>query len=63
MPAPPFPALADYDLQAQRDEFRDKAIIGTINIDTEWDSFVAKWKKSGGDEWIKLYTDWYNSRK
>jgi putative aldouronate transport system substrate-binding protein len=63
MLAPSFPELADYDLQSQRDEFRDKAIMGAINIDAEWDNFVAKWRKSGGDEWIRLHTQWYNTRK
>ncbi len=57
---PPFPELADYDLLSQRDEFREKAIIGAIDIDAEWDDFVARWRRSGGDEWIKLYTESYN---
>ncbi|WP_319561101.1 extracellular solute-binding protein [Marispirochaeta sp.] len=58
---PPFPELADYDLQAQRDEFREKAIIGAIDIDAEWDNFVTRWRSSGGNEWIKLYTESYKT--
>ena len=39
------------------DEFMLKAIQGEIDIDAEWDNYVAKWRQSGGDaitaEWMK----------
>jgi len=57
--APFFPELADYDLDAMVKEFRDKAIIGQIDIDKEWDNFVREWRKAGGDRFIELHTEWY----
>jgi putative aldouronate transport system substrate-binding protein len=57
--APAKPELADYDLDGQMMEFRAQAILGQIDIDAEWDKWVAKWRKSGGNEWIKHYTEWY----
>ena len=60
--APFFPELADYDLDAgsaQVLEFRNNAIMGRIDVDAQWDDYVAKWRRSGGDEWIRLHTDWY----
>lgn len=59
--APYFPELADYDLDSLKFEFRDKAIMGQIDIDKEWNNFVEKWRNSGGNEWIRLYTDWYEN--
>jgi len=57
--APFFPELAGYDLDAMVNEFRDKAIIGQIDIDKEWDNFVREWRKAGGDRFIELHTEWY----
>jgi len=58
--APYFPELADYDLDSFKVEFRDKAIMGQI-IDQEWDNFVERWRNSGGNEWIRLHTEWYEN--
>lgn len=60
MYAPYFPELADYDLDSMVSSFRDNAIMGLIDIDAEWDTYVADWKKAGGDLWIELHSDWYN---
>lgn len=32
------------------DEFRMKAIVGEVDIDKEWDSYVENWMKNGGEE-------------
>lgn len=32
------------------DEFRMKAIVGEVDIDKEWDSYVGNWMKNGGKE-------------
>lgn len=57
--APVFEELADYDLDSKVKEFRDKAIIGQIEIDKEWDNFVQSWRAAGGNKFIELYTKWY----
>ncbi|CAG7645406.1 extracellular solute-binding protein [Paenibacillus allorhizosphaerae] len=45
------PAQSKYpDLGKIEQEFFVKAISGEINLDTEFNAFVDKWKKSGGDE-------------
>jgi putative aldouronate transport system substrate-binding protein len=61
--APYFLELAKYDLDTQERTFRNKAIIGQLDIDKEWDNFVATWRKAGGNEWIRLYTEWYKTQK
>ena len=58
---PTFSELSKYDFTKAVQEFTDKAIIGDINIDAEWDSYVANWRKNGGDEKIKLSTEWYKN--
>lgn len=60
---PYFKELGDFDLTTKVDEFKGKAIMGKINIDAEWDAYVAMIKKSGGDQTMKLYTEWYNKNK
>ena len=60
--APYFLDLAKYDLDRQERAFRNKAIIGQVDIDKEWDNFIADWRKAGGNEWIRLYTEWYKSQ-
>jgi putative aldouronate transport system substrate-binding protein len=57
--APVFDELADYDLDSKVKEFRDKAIIGQVDIDQEWDNFVQSWRSAGGNKFIELYTEWY----
>lgn len=59
--APTFTELQKYDLSKPVEEYTDKAIIGAVDIDSTWDSYVANWKRAGGDEWIKLMTNWYLS--
>ena len=41
-------------------ESEGKFKVGKVDIDTAWDDYVARWRKSGGDEWIELHTKWYN---
>ena len=36
-----------------RDEFYYSAIIGEIDIDTEWDAYVEKWLSNGGEQWLE----------
>lgn len=38
-----------------------KAITGKESVDVAFDSFVAEWKKRGGDEMIKIATEWHKS--
>lgn len=38
------------ELKSIENEFFWKAILGEIDIDKEWDGYVASWKKNGGDE-------------
>jgi putative aldouronate transport system substrate-binding protein len=59
---PYFPELALYDLNQPVDEFRDLAIMGKVDIDAEWNDYVNRWKNAGGNESIRLTTDWYNKK-
>ena len=34
-------------------EFWFKAMIGTVDIDAEWDSYVQNWLRAGGSEMIE----------
>ncbi|MBS6646693.1 MAG: extracellular solute-binding protein [Clostridiaceae bacterium] len=56
---PYFPELAMYDLTQPVKEFRDKAIMGTVNLENDWDTYVADYRRAGGEEQIKLMTEWY----
>lgn len=56
---PAFPETFDYDLQAQADEFVYQAILGQVDIDAEFDNWVAEWRASGGDIWIERATEYY----
>lgn len=58
---PIFTQLQKYDLNKSVQEFTDKAITGAVDIDSEWDNYVAGWRKAGGDEKIRLSTEWYLS--
>jgi putative aldouronate transport system substrate-binding protein len=60
MLTPYFPELALYDLDQPVNEFRDLAIMGKVNIDAEWNNYVARWRNAGGNEKIRLTTEWYN---
>ena len=48
-----------YDLTQPVKEFRDKAIMGTVNLENDWDTYVADYRRAGGEEQIKLMTEWY----
>jgi hypothetical protein len=61
MLTPYFPELSLYDLDAPVLEFRDLAVMGKVDIDAEWDNYVRRWRTAGGDEKIRLTTEWYNS--
>ena len=37
------------------DEFYFKAITGQVDIDAEWDAYVAKWKSAGGEKLTAEY--------
>ena len=39
-------------LQTMADEFETRAIIGEIDIDAEWDSYVKEWLAAGGHEYL-----------
>lgn len=56
---PAFPETFDYDLQAQADEFVYQAILGQVDVDAEFDNWVAQWRNSGGDIWIEKATEYY----
>lgn len=56
---PTFTELSQYDFEKSVQEFTDRAIVGEIDIDAEWDSYVANWRKNGGNEKIRLSTEWY----
>ncbi len=58
---PVFNELSKYDFVKSVQEFTDKAIVGEIDIDSAWDAYVANWRKNGGDEKIKLSTEWYKN--
>lgn len=58
---PSFAELAQYDLSKPVLEFTDKAITGAVDIDAEWDNYVASWRKAGGDLKIQLATEWYEN--
>ncbi len=40
-------------LQTMTDEFETRAIIGEIDIEAEWDSYVQKWLNAGGREYLE----------
>lgn len=56
---PYYPELAAYNLPNIVQEYQAKTILGNENVETSWNDFVAKYRASGGDKAIKLWTDWY----
>lgn len=58
---PAFPDLDKYDYNKMRTEFDFNAIVGKIDIEAEWDSYIESFRKNGGDLLIKSLTDWYNN--
>jgi putative aldouronate transport system substrate-binding protein len=59
--APEFSELSDYDFDTYVASYRDEVIMGRKDVDSTWDSFVSGWYQFGGDHWVELYTDWYNT--
>jgi len=57
---PIFEELSQYDFDKLVSDFTDKAIMGVINIDAEWDAYVRNFRRMGGDRKIELSTKWYN---
>lgn len=49
-------------LQKMRDETFLKIIMGAVSID-EFDSFVANWKKLGGDDITNEVNEWFKKQK
>jgi hypothetical protein len=39
-------------LDTMRDEFMFKAMTGALDIDKEWDGYVAGWLKAGGQDYL-----------
>ena len=35
--------------------------MGQKDVESTWDAFIAGWRAAGGDKWIELYTEWYNT--
>jgi putative aldouronate transport system substrate-binding protein len=60
MLVPYFPELGAFDLERPVNEVRDLAIMGKVNIDAEWNNYVTRWRNAGGNEKIRLTTEWYN---
>lgn len=58
---PVFSELLRYDFTKTVQEFTDKAITGAIDIESQWENYVALWRRAGGDEKIRLSTEWYKS--
>ncbi len=59
--SPIFNELADYDLDTYVAQYRDQVIMGQVDLDDTWEEYVQGWKDAGGQEWMDLYTDWYNT--
>lgn len=49
-------------LNTYLDETVQGFITGTIDVESEWDNYVAKCKELGSDELVKLYQTVYDSR-
>ena len=54
------------DLQSELNTFRDetwiKMIKGELDIEKDWDAYVADWMKLGGEQLTKEANDWYKSK-
>lgn len=59
--SPTFSELADYDLDTYVSQYRNQVIMGQKDVESTWDEFIAGWRAAGGDKWIELYTEWYNT--
>ncbi|OCT13413.1 hypothetical protein A8709_17535 [Paenibacillus pectinilyticus] len=56
------PIANDRNMGTMFQEAAAKIILGNSPIDS-WDTFVASWKKQGGDDLMKDRTDWYNQNR
>ena len=39
------------------------AIMGNVDIDKTWDSYVAEWKSLGGSKCTAEVNEWYKTHK
>ena len=51
------------DVKPYVEQFIAKAIVGELDVDTEWDSYVKTLKQMGLDDLIKIYNDAYDLYK
>ncbi|WP_019536833.1 extracellular solute-binding protein [Paenibacillus ginsengihumi] len=56
---PYYPELTAYNLPKIVEEYTAKAILGNEKVEDTWDDYVKKYRASGGDKAIKLWTEWY----
>ncbi len=40
-----------------------EVVVNNLPVDETWDAFVEKWRSQGGNELIKIMTDYYNANK
>ncbi|GIP31603.1 extracellular solute-binding protein [Paenibacillus sp. J2TS4] len=59
----PTPAMGKYNtkLQQLQDETFTKIVVGTLPLD-EFDSFVERWKREGGNEITEEVNEWYKNK-
>ncbi|MDQ1914917.1 extracellular solute-binding protein [Paenibacillus sp. GD4] len=57
---PYYPELVPYNLPKITQEYTAKTILGNEKVDASWNDYVKKYRASGGDKAIKLWTEWYN---
>jgi hypothetical protein len=50
------------DVSTIQDEFMWQAVVGQIDIDAEWDNYVATWMRAGGEEVIEEAQAAYDAR-
>jgi putative aldouronate transport system substrate-binding protein len=55
------PDLPLFNTDKIRNEYVEKAILGNANLDSDWDTYIANWYSSGGQQVVDFYTDWYQS--
>ena len=44
-------------------EYFIKAIMGQVDIDSTWSSYIAEWKSLGGDGCEQEVNEWYQTHK
>ncbi|UQZ86349.1 Lipoprotein LipO precursor [Paenibacillus konkukensis] len=58
---PYYPELAGFNLGKITSEYTTKAILGNADVDQTWDSYVSRYKSSGGEKAMAFWTNWYNT--